>query len=321
MAARQASAALHAAIDWMVVLRSGEASAEDLARHRAWLAADRAHIEAWAEVQGAVRRSVEPLAQESGSAAGAAMQAALLRPARRRALRNIAAWAGLAAGAGWLIERQWPVAAMLADARTGTAERREIVLDDGSRLMLNARSAVDIDLGAAARVVRLHAGELIATAAADAARPFIVRTAEGEVRALGTRFLVRQEPERTMAMVLSRSVRLHTRSGAERTLAEGQAAYFDAAAIGEVQPARAGLADWARGMLVADDQPLAEVIAALRPYREGFIRLSPEAARLRVLGAFPLDDADRVLDSLAQTLPIRVTRYGGWLVVVDPKPA
>jgi transmembrane sensor len=64
-------------------------------------------------------------------------------------------------------------------------------------------------------------------------------------------------------------------------------------------------------------QPLSEVVQALRPYRHGFIRISPAAARLQVLGAFPLDDSDRVLDALEQTLPIRVTRHGGWLVSIE----
>ena len=70
-------------------------------------------------------------------------------------------------------------------------------------------------------------------------------------------------------------------------------------------------------MLVARDQSLDQVVDALRPYRAGFMRISPAAGRLRVLGAFPLDDPDRVLESLAQTLPIRLTRYGGWLVSID----
>ncbi|MNT77877.1 fec operon regulator FecR [compost metagenome] len=70
-------------------------------------------------------------------------------------------------------------------------------------------------------------------------------------------------------------------------------------------------------MLVVHDEPLGAVVDALRPYRRGFIRITPAAARLRVLGAFPLDDTDRTLESLRQTLPIEVSAPGGWMVNID----
>ena len=38
---------------------------------------------------------------------------------------------------------------------------------------------------------------------------------------------------------------------------------------------------------------------------------------LRVQGVFPLDDSERTLAALAETLPIRVERYGSWLTLID----
>ncbi|MNF09808.1 fec operon regulator FecR [compost metagenome] len=55
---------------------------------------------------------------------------------------------------------------------------------------------------------------------------------------------------------------------------------------------------------------LGEVIDALRPYRDGVLRISEAAAKLRVFGVFPLDDSERSLQSLAQVLPITLSRYG-----------
>ena len=309
---------LEAAIDWMVLLRSGEASAHDRERHRAWCAADPRHASAWAQVSGAVQGAMDPLraAQTASSAQGAALQTALLRP-RRRAVRGLLALAGVAVGAGWLLQRQGTLPALLADLRTGTGERRSLTLADGSRLVLNARSAVDVDFTSAERRLRLREGEVIASVAPDAARPFVVASAEGTVRALGTRFLVRQEAGRSFAAVLEHSVRVRTLGGDESTVQAGGAVWFDAARITLAPVAAANATAWERGMLVADDRPLGEVVQALRAYRGGFIRITPDAAALRVLGAFPLDDPERVLQSLAQTLPIRVTRYGAWLVLIE----
>ena len=55
----------------------------------------------------------------------------------------------------------------------------------------------------------------------------------------------------------------------------------------------------------------------LRAYQPGVIRLSPQAAALRVFGVFPLDAPDAALRALGETLPIRVRRYGPWLTLVD----
>ncbi|MNY74104.1 fec operon regulator FecR [compost metagenome] len=66
------------------------------------------------------------------------------------------------------------------------------------------------------------------------------------------------------------------------------------------------------------DRPLGEVIAALRAYRTGFVRISPEAAALKVYGSYPLDDSAAALASIAETLPVAVHVHpGGWLVRIE----
>lgn len=307
---------LDQAIDWMVHLRSGEADAEDIERHRRWCAAETQNAAAWRQVQGAVEGAVMPLVNAS-SGHRAAARSVLERPPRRRVLGTALGLGAVTLTAAWAAGQRWPAAALLTDLRTGIGERREVTLADGSRLQLNAASAVDVDFRSDRRVLRLRSGELIVQVAPEARRPFTVLTAEGEVRALGTRFLVRQDTGRTLAMVLQHSVAVRTASGDSRTLKAGEAAYFSGVRVGEARQDLQGAAGWERGMLVANDQPLNEVIDALRPYRAGFIRLSPLAGSLRVLGAFPLDDTEQVLASLAQTLPIRLTHYGGWFVTVD----
>jgi transmembrane sensor len=65
---------------------------------------------------------------------------------------------------------------------------------------------------------------------------------------------------------------------------------------------------WLQGMLVADRQRLADFLADLGRYRPGFVQCAPEVADLRVVGAFPLADTDRVLAMLTEVLPVSV-RY------------
>ncbi|MNT72156.1 fec operon regulator FecR [compost metagenome] len=61
------------------------------------------------------------------------------------------------------------------------------------------------------------------------------------------------------------------------------------------------------------------MIDALRPYRRGLLRISPEVRQLRVQGVFPLDDSDRALTALEETLAVRVERYGPWLTLIGPR--
>ena len=210
-----------------------------------------------------------------------------------------------------------PVTGLTADVHTATGERRTLQLADGSRLVLNARSAVDIRFDGSRRLLRLREGEVLVTVAADAARPFIIATAQGEVWALGTRFLVRQEEARSLVCVQEHSVRIDCLDGRQGELGEGHAAWFGAAGI---QPASASLltrAAWVDGRVEVDDEPLGHLVEALRPYHRGLLRISPEAAQVRVFGVFPLDDSGAALQSLAETMPVRVRRFGPWLTLID----
>jgi transmembrane sensor len=307
------------AIEWMVLFRSGEATPDDYRRFTDWRA-DPGHAQAWARIEGMLQRSFAPVREVDARAQGQAqaVERIVLRPeapGRRKVLRGTLALAITGVATGYLVNRFHPLLAWRSDLHTATGERQRINLPDGSTLVLNARTAVDIDYSPGRRRIRLRQGELIATVAPDPSRPFVVETEHGQARALGTRFLVRHEAGRSLALVLEHSIRVTTAAG-EGVLQSGHAAYYNARDIKPVAGDLSGRAAWADGMLVANDEPLADVIAALRPYRMGYIRLSPAAAQLRVLGAFPLDDTDNLLRSLAQTMPISVRNLGA-LVLID----
>ncbi|MFQ6711242.1 iron dicitrate transport regulator FecR, partial [Bordetella pertussis] len=63
-------------------------------------------------------------------------------------------------------------------------------------------------------------------------------------------------------------------------------------------------------------RPLADVVAAMRPYRRGTLRVSMAAGGLPVSGTFPLDDSDATLVALQASVPIRVTRLTPWFVSI-----
>lgn len=315
------------AIAWLVEWRSGqmdEAQRDGLA---CWRQASPAHEAAWQQVSGAFDCTLcQPLATLAGdrSTADAAMDALLLPHTgrrRRQLVGGTLAAAGVAVSAGLLAHRFSPLPGLLADVHTATAERRSLTLADGSRLVLDARSALDITFGAGQPELHLRSGAVIADMTTQSASPFVLRTQHGSVRAQGANCMVRVLASGTQVATLDTSASLEvTTQRARSTLAAGQSALLGAqGAIQRLPSPAQDLAAWQQGMLAVRDGTLGDVIEGLRPYRRGLIRLAPAAARLPVLGVFPLDDTDHTLQALTDTLPVAVRRYqGGWLVVIEP---
>ena len=312
------------AIDWMVRLRADTPSAALQERFNAWLNMDPAHAQAWARLHerlGGSFNTVRALDRRVPGQTEHARQL-LLQPqsSRRDALRVIAGL-GLLGGGLWLGARSPLGDSLMADLHTGRGQREQFNLADGSRLSLNADSAVDLQFDDQQRLVILRRGELIIQVAADPRRPLRVRTAQGEVRALGTRFLVAQEQQATRVVVLEHSVRASLFAGSELDLQEGQAALLYAEHIEPLTIDQRHRADWLSGRLNVLDDPLEKVVDALRPYSRGFVRVAPEVRGLRVQGVFPLNDPERTLSALAETLPIRVDHYSPWLTLIRAKSA
>ncbi|MEJ1966665.1 MAG: FecR domain-containing protein [Gammaproteobacteria bacterium] len=71
---------------------------------------------------------------------------------------------------------------------TEVGEQRSVRLSDGSTVQLNSRSKLRVRFDPSQRVVELIEGQALFHVAKNAARPFIVRSAQTSVRAVGTRF-------------------------------------------------------------------------------------------------------------------------------------
>ena len=305
------SRAVEQAIEWTACLRSGQVEAHERRAFDAWLAADPSHAQAWATVQHHLGSTLGPLA-DGNPALRRALQ---VSNGRRTVLRGALALAGLGLGAH-LVSRPGMPLELGADLRSGTAERLRRTLADGSELQLDACSAVDLDFTATQRNLILRSGKLIIRTSNDP-RPLLVHTPCGSVSALKARFMVALHDDSVHTWALDASARIDTRDGAQLILQAGQGARFDAVQIDPLTANRHGESSWSDGWLSVDDWSLAELLDALRPYRHGVLRASPEAARLRVSGLFPLDDSDRALAALEQTMPLRIDHYLGWWTRIE----
>jgi transmembrane sensor len=226
-----------------------------------------------------------------------------------------------AAGLTWFGRDYTPLPALMADYRTATGERRWVALNDGSRIQLNSASAFDAVLTQERRLVQLRQGEILVNPVADN-RPFWVQTRDGYLRALGTRFLVREETQGTMLAVQQGTVAVFAdnhAAGARQVINPGEQVLFDRSGIRSL--AANGLDPWAwsEGVISARDMRLDAFLAELGRYRNGLLRCSEAVAGLRVSGTYQLDDTDEVLGLVAHSLNLDVTYRSRYWVTVTAR--
>ncbi|MFZ6048424.1 FecR domain-containing protein [Pseudomonas sp. CR3202] len=309
---------LDEAIGWQLRLGSGEAGDQERHAFDRWHAAHPEHARVWAQL-GALDAHLAP-------AAPAPARRALLRAddqARRRLQRVGRGLAGMFLLAGLslgLLAQLRPLGDFLADEMTASGEQRELQLADRTRVRLNSRSALDIDFNAEQRRIILRSGEILVETGHGDPRPFVVATGDGDLRPLGTRFLVRREAEGTRLVVLRSAVAAHpARADDQRIIREGQQVLMHGHALEATKAAPPAAGAWSRGMLVVDDVRLADLLESLGEYRRGYLGVDPAIADLRISGSFPLHDSDRALAALPPSLPVRIARYNDWFVRVVPR--
>ncbi|WP_421997924.1 FecR family protein [Reyranella sp.] len=304
------------AVDWLMQVQASPDDAElrrDLDR---WLAQSPVHRRAYAGVQR-VWRVAEGLPGEGDPASPAAMPMA--RPGRLRTT-------------GWSLAAAVAIAACLllvvlpaiqlrleADAITGTAELRDLVLDDGSEVHLDAGSAVAIDYGEARRQVRLLTGEAFFEVV-HGTRPFVVRAGGVTVTVVGTAFSVRAGQEAVAVAVRSGivEVRVGGRPLPER-LTPGERLRIDSTGgveRGEVAPG--DIAAWRQWRMVVDGMPLTDVVETLGRHYDGMIVLrDPSLAARRVTGVFDLGRPIEALETVARAQHGSITRITPYVTLVS----
>ncbi len=315
---------LKQAAEWYALLHSGDASEAHRAAWRNWLNGEPRHRQAWQYVE-AVGRRFECLKskEDNDRAVITALKAARDQPLTRRkavASLGVVLVGGLLGWGVWRTDLPELALAWNADLRTGTGETRKELLADGSRIWLNTATAVNVDYSAQRRSLTLLSGEILIETAPDAARPFIVETSQGTLRALGTRFNVREMPDAIALAVFAGAVEIRTaRSDVTRILKAGQQTQFTQSKIAPPVAADRAREAWTQGVLLAEDIPLKTLVAELERYRYGRLNLAPEVAGMRVMGAYPANDSERALSMLEDALPIRVRRILPWWISIEPQ--
>lgn len=311
------------AIRWTILLQDNPDDPLVRQEFHAWLAADPAHGQLWAEIRHVHNRlaDVAPayaIANNSRMIAlPAQMPVVIVRPGFR--------WrsAGLvAAGAMCLALLVGPQAMLRlrADHHTGVAEIQSVRLADGSIVQLAPKSAIAVDYNDARRDVRLLKGEAFFTVTPNRHRPFRVIGAQATVTVLGTAFDVRDmngPGKAGFVGVEHGRVRVAPVKGAGDILTGGQAALLGATGgLHRTAMPPTQVAAWRDRQLIVQDEPITTAIDRLRPWFGGMIFLRGEGlARQRLTGVFNASDPVEALHGMARAYGGRVTEIGGWVII------
>lgn len=318
-------AVLQEAAEWFALLHSGTASEQDQAELQQWLQQSAAHVHAWDSVQAVSSRFSAFMPQQT--AAMQALDAANRQGNKRRQAMKTLLVFGAVGTTVWLGAGITPVRhawlAIAAEHSTGVGEQKEIVLADGTQVWLNTATVLDTDYGAEWRRLHLRNGEILIESAHDAqqpSRPLVVDTEQGRLRALGTRFTVRQLDGETILSVFSGAVEITPRNAPSVVVEAGQQTRFGSTQVATLMSADPAKEAWARGVLFADNMRMADFLLELGRYRKGYLACDPKAADLRVAGAYPLHDLPRTLSMLESVLPVRVSSPMPWWTSVSLTP-
>jgi len=299
------------AAEWFAARHAGH-DTELERRFCAWLAASRQHFEDYA--------LCELTWELAASAAVGISQAPVSTAWYRRPWSLAAAAAMLLLFAFFGVMHLSSAPVVLWQTQPG--EQRSLSLADGSHIVMNTRSILEIRMGARRREVRLLKGEAYFEVAHDESRPFVVATPLGYVRAVGTRFDVLMDEERVeVAMAEGKVMVRSTLPGAPEVLAVAgmSATLLSGSAAPHLQPADLNrIENWRARRIEFDRVPLGTALREFSRYTP--VPITPgsaEIAQMPISAVLKAGDVAALRATLKGAFGLQVIESRDGLVVSD----
>ncbi|MBJ9985376.1 FecR domain-containing protein [Acinetobacter sp. S40] len=296
------------ATEWFVRLQADDISEQELSEFQDWLKQDQSHQYAWQclEQFGFSLANIKHPLLHQAIVAVEQKDKSLWQYSLKSIIWLLVfgtSMLGLYQAEQHQLWQQWQ-----ADYKTEVGEQRQIRLADGSQIILNTNTAINIDYNTSKRKIELIKGEIQIVVGHDAQhRPFLVQGRDGMMQDVGTHFDIRQNDQNTVVAVTEGEVQITTLKSKEKTnLLANQQVLFNQQTIQPIEPLHSKYSSWSSGTLNVYKMPLTEFITELDRYHRGKLRYDHNIAGLEVSGVFPVQDSEKVLHSLEQQLPIKV---------------
>jgi len=236
--------------------------------------------------------------------------------------------------AGFMINAEEPLRARLPGwlggpeaFATAVGEHSTIPLQDGSTVVLDTSSKIQLSFTPVERAVRLIRGQALFEVAKNPSRPFVVYAGDRRIVALGTSFDVRLQDASVRVTLVEGRVAVDRVSAPAFSrpteLTPGQQLIASPSSPVEVHHAdMASVTSWREGRLMFSDEPLAAAVAEVNRYsRTKIVLADPALASLRISGVFRTGQITGFVAALETRFPLQIRRQSDHTIMLNAPPA
>ena len=287
---------------------------------RAWEQAGRIRLRATASAHRAVRSAEPTWAPDLAHGPGPTQDSWSMRQSRRTqwpfAVQAAVFGCILAVAGGFLMTVRDPNAVV-----TEIGQRQLKFLPDGTRVVLNTDTRIEVNFDERARRVRLAHGEASFDVVKNSEWPFLVIVGDEEVRAVGTSFIVRRDDAQNLSVILVEgrvSVAPVGRSDEDpavrgtQLLGPGQRITIRTNRAPTVdRPELNRLTAWKLGRVEFEQTPIAEAVKEMNRYSKVHLAVAgADLAHYRVGGVFRAGDSEEFVRIVSAAFGLRAERHG-----------
>ncbi|MDB6087182.1 MAG: FecR family protein [Gammaproteobacteria bacterium] len=207
---------------------------------------------------------------------------------------------------------------------TGVGQRQVRLLRDGTRVVLNTDTRIEVNYDEHARRVRLVRGEAWFDVSKRPTWPFVVMVDGQEIRALGTSFIVRHDAQDLSVTLVEGRISVAPMAGSDGaspdeaapqnpqiltpgqrlTLSRHHAPALDRPELNHVTA-------WEHGRVEFDETPLGDAAREMNRYNTTHVIVADvDVAKLRIGGVFRAGDSDEFVGTVTAALGLRADRRG-----------
>lgn len=197
---------------------------------------------------------------------------------------------------------------------TPYGKRGTLVLEDGTKIWLNARSRIiyPTQFSDHQREVFVE-GEVYFDVTPDKKRPFIVKTDRINVQVLGTKFAISayKEEKQSHVVLASGTVNVYTEQNKKEKYKLSSNEIYELSENGQAKVAYVAdisrYTSWIDGVYQFEHESLVSIVSLMKRFYGQEIECAPEVGKLTCSGKLRLnDDFLNTLHGLSETLPIKI---------------
>lgn len=221
--------------------------------------------------------------------------------------------------------------------QTAIGEQSTVMLQDGTRMVLNTNTQVRVSYSKQQRLLYLKRGELHVSVAKDSDRPLSVIAAGQIVQAVGTEFNIEITDKQKIELVVTEGkVKVGVQKAVEKSQSKEQPLTLpvDALAVSAGEEAMLGDSNqkvtevspediavklsWQKGNLIFRGESLEEAVKEINRYTSvEFVFMNEDLKKMRVAGLFKAGDVEGLLATLRENFDIVSEKDGNGKVLLS----